>query len=94
MAALTMLCALLMMRSSLGSMLYAPVHMLLARIGDVHRRPGPLVVESAIVISLRRHWRQVLTSKADVICVQETRLTAAGKRAKTTLAKKMGWHAL
>ena len=31
-----------------------------------------------------------MASKADVVCLQETRLTAAGERAMTALAKKNG----
>ena len=68
--------------------------MLLGRCGDIHPRPGPLQVESANVTSLGRHWRQVMTSKADIVCLQETRLTAAGQRAMAALARKMGWCAL
>ena len=52
--------------------------MLLAHSGDIHPRRGPLIIESANVTSLRRHWRQVLTSKVDMLCLQETRLRAAG----------------
>ena len=68
--------------------------MLLANSGDIHPCPRPLVVESATVTSLQRHCGQVLTSKADMLCMEETRLIAAGRRAMTALAKKMGWHAL
>ena len=68
--------------------------MLLGRCGDIHPRPGPLQVESANVTSLRRHWRQVMTSKSDIVCLQETGLTAAGQRAMAALARKMGWCAL
>ena len=64
--------------------------MLLGRSGDIHPRPGPLQVEFANVTSVRRHWRQVMTSKADVVCFHETRLTAAGQGAMTALARKMG----
>ena len=35
-----------------------------------------------------------MTCKADIVCVQETRPTAAGQRAMTMLAQKMGWRAL
>ena len=76
------------------SLLYDPARMLLARSGDIHPRPRPLIVESVNVTSLRQHWRQVLRSKADMLCLQETRLTTAGQRAMTTLAKKLGWRAL
>ena len=64
--------------------------MLLQLCGDVHPQPGPLHVESVNVTSLRRYWRQVMMSKADVLCLQETQLTASGQRAMTALARRMG----
>ena len=71
--------------------LYDPSVMLMECSGDIHPRPGPLQVESANVTSLQRHWRQVMTARADIICLQQTRLTAAGQRAMTALSKKMRW---
>ena len=59
--------------------LYDPSRMLMECSGDIHPRPGPVQVEFANVPSLRRHWRQVMTSKADIVCLQETRLTIAGR---------------
>ena len=35
-----------------------------------------------------------MTSKADIVCLQDKRLTAAGQRAMTAVAKKMGWHSI
>ena len=63
--------------------LYDPAAMLLECSGDVHLRPGPLHVESASATFLRRHRRQVMTSKANVVFLQETRLTAVGQGAVT-----------
>ena len=56
----------------------ALIMMLLQLCGDVHPQPRPLHVESVNVTSLPRYWRQVMTSKADVLCLQETRLTESG----------------
>ena len=54
---LAILCTLMMVHSDCRSVLYDPVCMLLARSGDIHLHLGPLVVESANVTSLKRHWR-------------------------------------
>ena len=70
------------------------IMMVLQLCGDVHLQTGPLHVESVNVTSLRRYRRQAMTSKADVLCLQETRLTASGQRAMAALARRMGWRAL
>ena len=69
------------------------IAMLLQLCGDVHRQPGPLRVESVNVTSLRRYSRQVMTSKADILCLRETRLTTSGQRAMAALARRSGWRA-
>ena len=70
---------LLLMRPAYNwASLYDPTPMILSRSRDIHPRPRPLHVGSVNVTSLTRHWRQVMTSRADVVCMQEKRLTVAG----------------
>ena len=76
--------------------------------GDVHPHPGPdpgqaadkgdcqglgLSVVSVNVTAMRRHHEQLLPlGGADVLCLQETRLTAPAQRAMTSLARGAQWQ--
>ena len=51
------------------------------------------MIESVNVTSLGRYTRQGMF-RADIVCLQETKLTHAGQSTMATVARSMGWRAL
>lgn len=72
--------------------------LLLALCGDIHPHPGPprlpLTLVSANVTSLRAHQAEVMSWTADIVALQEVRLTSQGQRATAAVAREQGWTAI
>ena len=66
----------------------------LLRSGDVHPQPGPVHIVSANITSMHTYCQDVASWLADIIAVQETRLTLKGQQVMAGILRERGWGTL